>query len=59
MNNEKLVFYFFVEVSGAWLKKKNTSINNKSLQRFKTHNELEVSTTVFLHVLTLTADVGK
>ena len=24
-------------------KKKNTRINNKSLQRFKTHNELEIS----------------
>ena len=40
---KKLYFIaFLVEVSGPWLKK-------KGLQRFKTHNELEVGTTVFLH----------
>ena len=51
---------FLVEVSGPWLKKKNTSINNRSLQRFKRHNELEIGTTVFLHALILTAKlVGK
>ena len=49
-----------MEVSGPWLKKiKNTSINNRSLQRFKTHNELEIGTTVFLHAFILTANVGK
>ena len=40
-------------------KEKKTRINNKSLQRFKTHNELEIGTTVFLHALILTANVGK
>ena len=40
--------------------KKNTIINNKSLQRFKTHNEPEVGTTVvFLYALILRAYVGK
>ena len=38
---------FLLKVSGPWLKKKDTSINNKSLQHFKTHNELEIGTTIF------------
>ena len=29
--------------------KKNTTVNSKSLQRFKTYNELEIGTRVFLH----------
>ena len=50
---------FLVEVSGPWLKKRNTSLNNQSLQRFKTHNDLEIGTTVFLLALILTANDGK
>ena len=57
---KKLCFIsFLVEVSGPWLQKKKPSINNKSLQRFKLHNELEMGTTVLLHALILTANVGK
>ena len=45
---------FLVKVSGLWLNKRN-----QSLQRFKTHSELEIGTTVFLHALILTANDGK
>ena len=37
-----------MEVSGPWVK--YMTINNKSLPRFKTYNELEIGTTVFLHI---------
>ena len=39
--------------------KKYTSINNKSLKRFKTHNELEIGTTVLMHAFIQTANVRK
>ena len=57
---KKLYFIsFLVEVSGPWFKKKHEYKQKKSLQCFKTHNELEMGTTVLLHTLILTANVGK
>ena len=53
-----LAFYFFT-CGAKWairLKKKH-ELNSISLQPFKTHNELEISTILHAHILT--AHVGK